>query len=147
MISIRCDEPDNLFWEGVMPSATIVSNVVPLGWHPRVFPVGCEALHVAHGWCVIEQAEDNRRLICWREFHVASEDELQRLRERENDDTILEHTDIHSYEEWVSIVELRRVADPERSRPAQWQRLKRFGVLQRPNAGAAPLPTGGEGDR
>lgn len=131
-----------------MPSATtVVSNVVPLGWHPRVFPVGCEARHATHGWCVIERALDNRRFICWREFHVASEEQVQRMRELENDETILEHTDAYSYWEWVGIDELRRVADPERSRPAQWQRLKRFGVLQRTNAGAAPMPTGGEGDR
>jgi hypothetical protein len=127
-----------------------VATVVPIGRHRRVFPAGAEARHRELGWVLVEQVRDNERLVRWYEFREVPEAELLG-RVDDTGEPVIEEVEITAHRQWVSLVDLRRIADPDCSRPEHWQRLKRFGVLSVPiqvieryvrPAGTPDLPAG-----
>jgi hypothetical protein len=117
-----------------MPSAietNVVATVVPIGRHPSVFPAGCEARHCEFGWVLVEQARDNERLVRWYDFRDLPEAEFAGEVDAEGD-PIIEAQDITEHRQWVSLIDLRRIAEPNWHRSANWQRLKRVGALRMP---------------
>lgn len=105
-----------------------LAEVIPIGRHPALFPRHAEARHFAHGWVIVEEVDDNRRLVRWYVFEEVPECEFD---ERFGDEPIVDAHDISSFTEWVDISSLRQV--DERDRPNDWQSLQRFGVLRRPH--------------
>lgn len=118
-----------------MPSDTNTNTtpapVVPIGRHPRVFPVGAEARHGEYGWVLVEQAKGNERRVRWYDFREVPETEFSERFDHDGD-PVIEELQITAHRDWVSLASLRRVADPDGQRPANWQRLKRLGALRLP---------------
>ena len=104
-----------------------LAEVIPIGRHPALFPRHAEARHFEHGWVIVEEVDDNQRLVRWYVFEEVPECEFD---ERFGDEPIVDAHDISSFTEWVDISSLRQV--DERDRPNDWQSLQRFGVLRRP---------------
>ena len=105
-----------------------LAEVIPIGRHPALFPRHAEARHFEHGWVIVEEVDDNQRLVRWYVFEEVPECEFD---ERFGDEPIVDAHDISSFTEWVAISSLRQV--DERDRPNDWQNLQRFGVLLRPH--------------
>lgn len=105
-----------------------LAEVIPIGRHPALFPRYAEARHFEHGWVIVEEVDDNQRLVRWYVFEEVPECEFD---ERFGDEPIVDAHDISSFTEWVDISSLRQV--DERDRPNDWQNLQRFGVLRRPH--------------
>jgi hypothetical protein len=106
----------------------VLAEVIPIGRHPALFPRHAEARHFEHGWVIVEEVDDNQRLVRWYVFEEVPECEFD---ERFGDEPIVDAHDISSFTEWVDISSLRQV--DERDRPNDWQSLQRFGVLRRPH--------------
>lgn len=106
------------------------AEVIPLGRHPGVFPIHCEALHPEHGWVVVDAVDDNRRLVRWYVFEDIPESEFA---ERFSDEPVIDAQDISSFTAWVDIHTLRQV-DAKRDRPQAWRTLARFDVIRRSQA-------------
>lgn len=104
-----------------------LAQVIPIGRHPALFPRHAEARHLEHGWVIVEEVDDNRRLVRWYVFEEVPECEFD---ERFGDEPVVDAYDISSFTEWVDISSLRQV--DERDRPNDWQSLQRFGALRRP---------------
>jgi hypothetical protein len=141
---VRFTEPDN-YLGGHMPSALSVSeyslaDVVPIGRHPKLLPPGAEARHATQGWVLIEEARDNERLVRWYQFRNLPPASFFSHVDDEGY-PIVEEQEITTRREWVSVTSLRRVSNPECSRPEDWQRLKRVGALDLP-LGVVPRYTG-----
>lgn len=105
-----------------------LAEVIPIGRHPALFPRHAEARHFEHGWVIVEEVDDNQRLVRWYVFEEVPECEFD---ERFGDEPIVDAHDISSFTEWVDISSLRQV--DVRDRPNDWQSLQRFGVLRRPH--------------
>ena len=104
-----------------------LAEVIPIGRHPALFPRHAEARHFEHGWVIVEEVDDNQRLVRWYVFEEVPDCEFD---ERFGDEPIVDAHDISSFTEWVDISSLRQV--DERDRPNDWQGLQRFGALRRP---------------
>lgn len=109
----------------------VLATVVPIGRHPRVFPVGVEVRHGELGWVLVEQAKGNERLVRWYEFREVPEAEFSERFDADGD-PVIEEQQITAHRDWVSLCSLRRVENPDGQRPESWARLKRFGALRLP---------------
>lgn len=102
-------------------SRPVLSEIVPLGAHSRVFPPGVEAIHQKLGWVYIQFARGNRRQVIWYD----------------EDDSDFEEPRIVARVAWVWLSELRLTSD--QTRPPLWQRYMSLGMLKVPDLTRFPF--------